>query len=95
MVHLLTFRASVDAHWQRLIFESEITHCQNETKALEAINGVEAHYMVALTNTEAVYAAAMREVEATCLASTREAEATHATTVREAEATRAAQTSKL
>ena len=44
MVHLLTFRASVDTHWQRLISESEIAHCQNETKASEAINGVEACY---------------------------------------------------
>ena len=89
MVQLLTFRASVDAHQQRLISESEITHCQNETKASEAINGVEACYAVALCNTEAVYAAAMRGAEATHSASTREAEATHATAVREAEVVRA------
>ena len=95
MVHLLTFRASVDAHWWRLISELEITHCQNETEASKAINGVEAHYTVALHNTKAVYAAAMKEAEDTHLASTREAEATHVTAVREAEATRAVQTSKL
>ena len=91
MVHLLSFRAPVDAHWQRLISESEITHHQNETKALETVNGVEAHYLAALHDTEAVYAAAMREVEATHVASTREAEATHTTMVREAEAARAVQ----
>ena len=95
MVHLLTFRASVDAHQQRLISESEIPHHQNETKASKAINGVEAHYMVALHNTMAIYAAAMRKVEATHSASTIEVEATYATTVREAEAARAVQTSKL
>ena len=71
MVHLLTFRASVDSHQQRLISESETAHCQNETEALEAITGVEACYMVAHHNTKAVYAAAMREAEATHLASTR------------------------
>ena len=95
MVHLLTFRASVDAHWQRLISESEITHCQNETKASKAINVVEAHYTAVLCNTEAIYTAAMREVKATHSASTREVEAAHATAVREAEAARTAQTSKL
>ena len=95
MVHLLTFRASVDIHWQRLISESEITHHQNETKASKAINGVETHYTVALHDTEAIYATAMREAEATCLASTREAEATHATAVREVEAAGAVQSSKL
>ena len=95
MVHLLTFRASVDACQERLTSELGITHCQNDTEALEAINGVEAHYLVALCDTEAVYAAAMREAEATHLASTREVEATCATVVREAEVTRAAQTSKL
>ena len=42
MVYLLTFRTSIDAHWQRLISELEIAHCQNETKASDAINGVEA-----------------------------------------------------
>ena len=95
MVHLLTFRDSVDAHQQRLISESEITHCQNETKVSEVINGVEAHYMVALHDTKAIYAAAMTETKATHSASTREAEATHATAVREAEAARVAQTFKL
>ena len=52
MVHILTFRDSVDAHWQRLISEPEISHYQNETKASKVINGVEAHYAVALHDTE-------------------------------------------
>ena len=95
MVHLLTFRALVDTHWQRLISESEIAHCQNETKASKAINGVEASYAVKLLNTKAIYMAAMREAEATYSVSTREVEATHATAVREAEAARVAQTSML
>ena len=95
MVHLLTFRASVDAHWQRLISELEIAHCQNKTKASIAINRVEGHYMAAICNTEAVYAAAMREVEAVCSASTREVETICTTAVREADAARAVQTSKL
>ena len=95
MIHLLTFRASIDAQWQRLISELEIAHCQNETKACDALNGVEACYAVALHNAKAVYAVAIREAEATCSASTREAEATHASAVREAEAARVVQTSKL
>ena len=95
MVYLLTFRALVDAHQQRLISESEIIHCQNETKASKAITGVEAHYMVALHDTVAIYVAVVREAEAAHLASTREVDATCTTAVREAEAARAAQTSKL
>ena len=95
MVHLLTFRALVDAHQQRLISESEIANCQNETKTSKAINGVEAHYTVALHDSEAIYVAAKREAEATCYTFTREAEATRTTAVREAEAARAVQTSKL
>ena len=95
MVHRLTFRASVDAHWQRLISELEIAHCQNETKTSKAIKGVEAHYMVALCNTEAICMAAMTEAGATHSASTRDAEAICATAVREAEAATAVQTSKL
>ena len=95
MVHLLTFRASVDACQQRLISESEIAHHQNETEASEAIKGVEACYIVALHNTRAIYTAAMREAEAAFLASTREAEATCTTMVREADAARAVQISKL
>ena len=76
MVHLLAFRALVDAHQRRLISELEISHHQNETKASKAINGAEAHYVVAPHNTEAIYLSAMREEDVTCPASTREVEAT-------------------
>ena len=58
-VHLLTFRTSVDACWQRLVSESVITHCQDETKASKAINWVEACYAVAICDTKAIYAAAI------------------------------------
>ena len=60
MVHLLTFRASIDACWQWLISESEIAYHQNETNASDALSGVEAPYTVALCDTKAVYAAGMR-----------------------------------
>ena len=95
IVHLLTVRTSVNAHQRRLISESQITHCKNETKASETINGLETYYMAALHDTKAVYAAALRKVEATHTASTREVEATCTTTVKEAETARAVQTSKL
>ena len=95
MVYLLTLRASVDAHWWKLISEMEIAHCQNETKTSKAIKEMKVHYVAALSNSKAINAAAIREAEAMYSASTREAEVIHATAVRKAEATNVAQTSKL
>ena len=68
MVHLLTIRALVDAHQQRLISEPEITHHQNEAKTSEAINGIEACHMAAMREAEATHATAVREAEATRVA---------------------------
>ena len=95
MVHLLTFRASVDAHQQKLTSELEITYCQNETKASEAINGIEAPPHSGTLQYQGHLCNCYERGRGTCLASTREAEATATTTVREAEAARAVQTSKL
>ena len=95
MVHLLTLKASIDACWQKLISETEIAHCQNETKSSKAIKEIKACYAAALDNAKATYVAAVREVEATHSASTREVEVIHATAVRKAEAASVAQTFKL
>ena len=95
MVHLLTLKASIDTHQQKLISDKEIAHHQNETKTSEAIKEIKACYVAALSDAEATYAAAIREVEATHSASTREAEVIHTTAVRKAEAASVAQTSKL
>ena len=95
MVHLLTLKASIDAFWQKLISEMEITHCLNEIKTSEAIREIKAHYMAALSNAKATYAAAIREAEATLSASAREAEVICNIAVRKAEAASVAQTSKL
>ena len=95
MVHLLTLKASVDAHWQKLISEMEIAHCQNETKTSEVIKEIKACYMAALNDAKATYVAAIREVEAIHSASSREVEVTCATAVRKAAAASAARTSKL
>ena len=95
MVHLPTVRASVDAHWQRVISEVEITPCLNDNKTSKAIKGVKAHYAAALGNAKATYVATIREAEATCSATTGEAEAICTIAVREAEAASVAQASKL
>ena len=91
IVHLLTLKASVDAHWQKLISEMEITHHQNESKTSEVIKEIKAHYAAALGNAEATHVAVINEAEATYSATTREA--ILATAVRKAEAVSAMQTS--
>ena len=95
MVHLLILKASIDAHWQKLISETEIAHHQNETKTSETIKEIEACSATALSDAKATYAAAVREAEATCAASTREVEVIHTTAVRKAETASGAQASKL
>ena len=95
MVHLLTIRASVDAHQQRIISEREVTHHQNEIKTSEAIREVNAHYMAALSNAKAAYVTAMRKAETAHSASTSEPEAVHATAVRKAEAASVVKASNL
>ena len=95
MVHLLTVRASVDAHQWKIISETEVAHHQNEIKTSEAIREVKACYAVTLSNAESAYGTAMRKVEATRSASTIKAEAVCATAVRKAEAASVVQASKL
>ena len=95
MVHLLTIRASIDAHQWRIMSETEIAHCQNELKTSEAIREVKTSYMATLGDAKATYVTAMRKAETAHLSSTSEVEAAHATTVRKAEAASAAQASKL
>ena len=95
MVHLLTLKASIDPYWWKLISEMEIAYHQNETKTLEAIKEIKAHYVAALSNAEATFAAAIRKAVATHSASAREMEVICATAVRNAEAASVAQTSKL
>ena len=94
MVHLLTVRASIDAHQQRIMSEMEVAHCQNEIKTSEAIREVKASYAAALGNAEATYVTAVRKVT-THSTSTSEVEAAHATAVRKAGAASAAQALKL
>ena len=86
IVHLLTLKASIDACWQKLISETEIAHCQNESKTSEAIKEIKAHSVAALSNAEATHVAAISEAEAANSASTREAEVICTTAVRKAEA---------
>ena len=95
MVHLLTLKASIDAHWWKLISEMEITHCQNETKTSKAIKEIKACHVAALGDAEATHVAATREAEATHSFTAREVEVICITAVRKAEAASVAQTSKL
>ena len=94
-VHLLTLKASVDAHWQKLTSETEITHHQNESKTSKAIKEIKACYAAALSGAKATYVAAIREAEATHSAFAREAEVIHTTAVRKVEAASVVQTFKL
>ena len=93
ILHLLTLKASIDTHQWKLISETGITHCQNESKTSKAIKEIKACYVTALG--EATHAAAIREAEAAHSASAREAEVIHATALRKAEAASVVLTSKL
>ena len=95
MVHLLALKASANAHWWKLIHETEIAYHQNKTKTSEAIKEIEACSATALSDAKATYAAAVRVAEAIHAASAREAEVIYATAVRKAELASAMQTSKL
>ena len=95
MIHLLTIRASIDAHQQRIISETEVAHCQNEIKTSEAIREVKACYMATFSDAKSAYGTAMRKAEATHSASNSEGEAACTTAVRKAEAASAVEASKL
>ena len=95
MVHLLTIRASIDAHQKRIMSEMEVAHHQNEIKTSEAIREVKACYAATLGDAEAAYVTAMRKVETAHSTSTSEVEAACTTAVRKAEAASVAQASQL
>ena len=95
MVHLLTIRASVDTHFQRIISETGVTHCQNEIKTSEDIREVKGCYAAVTSNAKSGYMTAMRKMEVTHSASTSKVEAICTTRVRKAEVVNAAQASKL
>ena len=95
MVHLLTIRASIDAHWQRIMSEMAVAHCQIEIKTSKAIREVKASYVAALGNPETAYVNTMRKVETAHSTSTSEAETACATAVRKAEDASAVQALKL
>ena len=95
MVQLLTSRASIDTHHQRIISETEVSHCQNEINLAEAIREVKARYTSLISDTKSTYVTAMRKAEATHSVSTSEVEVISATGVRKAEAANVVQASKL
>ena len=95
MVYLLTARALIDTHCQRIISETEVSHCQNEINLAEAIREVKTRYATANGDAESAYATAARKVEATCSASTSEGKVISATGVRKAETANVVQASKL
>ena len=95
MVHLLSARAAMDTHCQRIILETEISPCQNEIGTSEAIREIKAWYAATIGDAENAYGTAIRNVEAVHLASTSEVEVTWATGIRKAKAANAAWASKL
>ena len=95
MVHLLTARASIDAHCQRIISETEVSHCQNEINLAETIREVKVRHAAAISDAKSAYMTAMRKVDAMHSASTSEVEIICATGVMKAEAANAVQASKL
>ena len=86
MIQLLTIRALVDAHRQRLISDTEITLHQNEAKVSKAVKEIKAHYLAALSDAESSCVVAVREAETVHSVSTREVQCTCITTMRKAEA---------
>ena len=92
---LLTARALIDNHHQRIISKTEVSHYQNEINLTETIRAVKARYTTTIGDAESTYMTGMRKVEAAHSASTSKAEVIHATRVRKVEAANAVQASKL
>ena len=90
MVHLLSSRAAIDTHHQRVLSETEVGHHQNEINTSEAIRDIKAWYAAAIRDAEASYGTTLRKAEAVHLASTSKAAVIQATGIRKAEAANAA-----
>ena len=65
---LLVIKASIDAHWQKLVWELGIALCQNNSKTAESIK-----------EAKAIYAHSIQEAVTLCSTTIREAEAWGAT----------------
>ena len=55
IVHLLSPRAAMDMHHQWVLWETEVSHCQNEINTSKAIRGIKAQYTSMVGDADAVY----------------------------------------
>ena len=85
MGHLLSTRASIDAHQRKQISDFEMAIYQNEAEATEAIREAKTHCGAAIREAETHHATNIREAEAHCATTIMEAEGHCTTDIREAE----------
>ena len=76
---LLMTKAVLNSCQRELVWNTNITTCQNETQAAKAIKEAEVQHVAAIREAESQCAATIREVETHCEVTIKEVEACHAT----------------
>ena len=92
---LLATKSSIDAHWQKLVWELGMGLCQNDSKTTESIKEAKAICTCSTQEAETVCSTSIKEAKATCTCSIQEAEALCSMTVRDAETQGASQADSL
>ena len=82
---LLTIKSSIDAHWQRAIWELGMELCQNRSETAESIKEARAICSHIAMDTEALCSSTVMKAKVTCIQTIKEAKATHACSIWEAE----------
>ena len=81
---LLVTMSSINAHWQKLVWELSMALCQNESKTLESIREAKAVCAHATQEAKVLCSTTIKEVKATCAHSIQEAENLCCRIIREA-----------
>ena len=82
---LLAMKSSIDAHWQKLVWELSIAPHQNDSKTTESIKEAKAICTLSTQGAVTLCSTTVKAAKAICTHSTQEAKALYSTTVKEAE----------
>ena len=83
---LLATKSSIDAHWQKLVWELDMDLCQNDSETTESIKEATATCTHSTQEAEALCSTTTKEAKATCAHSIQEAETLCSMAIRDAEA---------
>ena len=92
---LLATKSSIDAHWQKLVWELGMGLCQNDSKTTESIKEAKAICTYSTQEAKTLSSTTIRESKATCTHSIQEAKTLCSMAIREAETPGASQDDSL